>query len=84
MRGAGITRYHAPHRQMTGGGFITDLAAAGWKGFKSGLKSGNSHTPNLRSAVTGAKRGVKRAAKRSIEKEVTNRVRKGLDDLFGP
>ena len=84
MRGAGITRYHAPHRQMTGGGFISDLAAAGWRGFKSGLKSGDANVPNIRGAVTGAKRGVKRAARRNIEREVNKRVRKGLDDLFGP
>ena len=84
MIGAGITRYHAPHRRMNGGGFMTDLAAAGWRGFTSGLKSGNSSMPNIRGAVSGAKRGVKRAARRNIEREVNKRVRKGLDDLFGP
>ena len=83
MRGAGITRYHAPHRQA-GSGFLGDLAADGWRGFQKGLKSGNSRMPNIRGAVAGAKRGVKRAARRNIEREVTKRVRKGLDDLFGP
>ena len=84
MRGAGITRYHAPHRQQQGSGFFGDLASEGWRGFRSGLKSGNSRMPNISGAVAGAKRGAKRAARQNIEREVTKRVRKGLDDLFGP
>ena len=87
MRGAGITRYHAPQRQAGSGFFgdlARDLAADGWQGFKKGLKSGNSKTPNIRGAVASAKRGVKRAARRNVEREVSKRLKRGLDDLFGP
>ena len=83
MRGAGITRYHAPQRQA-GGGFWGDLAGDGWQVLKQGLKMSNPNVSNIKSAVAGVKRVAKRTARRHVEREVSKRLKKGLDDIFGP